>query len=153
MNIKNPDYTKAVFAIDRDVPKPRKDIAKWSEVKEYFAYMFDNLYIPDFILPENIQSDDAKAFLNAYKEVYSVADDRQSWFDKIKEIAPTIGFAAETKQYKADPKSYKGHSGDLSSVLRIAITGRRNTPDLCSIMQVLGKEECISRINKMIESI
>ena len=150
---RNPEYTKSVFAIDRDVPKPRKDIAKWSEAKEYFAYMFNELFVPDFTLPENISADDAKAFLNAYKSVYDVNDDRQAWFDKIKEIAPTIGFAAETKQYKAEPDSFKGHSGDLSSVLRIAITGRRNTPDLCSIMQVLGKDECIKRIDKMIESI
>lgn len=149
----NPDYTKAVFSIDRDVPKPRKDIAKWNEAKDYFSYMFNDIFVPCFELPENINPLDAKAFLTAYKTVYSPDDDRQAWFDKIKEIAPTIGFAAETKQYKADPDSYKGHSGDLSSVLRIAVTGRRNTPDLCSIMQVLGTNECISRIDKMIESI
>ncbi|MEE1073842.1 MAG: glutamate--tRNA ligase, partial [Acutalibacteraceae bacterium] len=89
-------------------------------------------------------------FLEAYKNVYTPADDRQAWFDRIKEIAPTIGFAAETKQYKAEPEAYKGHAGDLSTVLRIAITGRRNTPDLCSIMQVLGKEECTRRINNAI---
>ena len=133
---KDSDYTKQVLAIDRDVAKPRKDIARWSEVKEYFAYMFDELYVPCFELPENITKEDAIAFLNEYKVKYNPEDDRQAWFDRIKEIAPTIGFAAETKQYKADPDSYKGHAGDLSTVLRIAVTGRRNTPDLCSIMQV-----------------
>lgn len=145
-----PDYTKAVLAIDRDVPKPRKDIARWSEVKEYFAYMFGALYTPCYDLPENIKGEDAKAFLNKYKEVYSAEDDRQAWFEKIKAIAPEIGFAAETKQYKAEPDAFKGHAGDLSTVLRIAVTGRRNTPDLCSIMQVLGKEEIMSRIEKAI---
>lgn len=150
---KNPDYTKSVLAIDRDVPKPRKDIARFSECKEYFAYMFGELFVPNFEMPENIESADAKAFLNAYKSVYDENDDRQAWFDKIKEIAPTINFAAETKAYKAEPEKYKGHAGDLSSVLRIAITGRRNTPDLCSIMQVLGKEECLDRIEKTINSI
>ncbi len=115
--------------------------------------MFCSLYLPDYSLPENIDADDAKAFLNAYKDTYNPDDDRQAWFQKIKDIAPTIGFAAETKEYKANPESFKGHAGDLSSVLRIAITGRRNTPDLCSIMQVLGKDECIVRINKMLESI
>ena len=149
----DPEYTKSVLAIDRDVPKPRKDIAKWNEVKEYFSYMFDALFVPDFTLPENINSEDAKAFLTAYKNVYNPADDRQEWFQKIKDIAPTIGFAAETKEYKANRDNFKGHAGDLSSVLRIAVTGRRNTPDLCSIMQVLGKDKCIKRIDNMLENI
>ena len=150
---KNPEYTKSVFAIDRDVPKPRKDIAKWSEAKEYFSYMFGELYTPNFTLPENINTEDAKDFLNAYKDVYDDKDDRQQWFDRIKAIAPTIGFASETKQYKAEPESYKGHAGDLSTVLRIGVTGRRNTPDLCSIMQVLGRDVCIKSIDTAINSL
>lgn len=149
----NPDYTRAMLSIDRDVPKPRKDIAKWSEAKEYFSYFFDKLYTPDFTLPENIAPTDAAEFLKKYKSVYNSSDDRQQWFDRIKQIAPEIGFAAETKQYKVDPQSFKGHAGDLSTVLRIAVTGRRNTPDLCSIMQVLGYETCISRIDAAINSL
>ncbi len=148
----NPEYTKSMLAIDRDVPKPRKDIAKWSEAKDYFSYFFDELYTPCYELPENIAPSDAKAFLEEYKTVYSPEDDRQGWFDKIKGIAPKIGFASETKEYKANPDNYKGHAGDLSTVLRIAITGRRNTPDLCSIMQVLGKDECIKRIDSAISN-
>ena len=152
--IKNPDYTKSVLAIDRDsVAKPRKDIAKWSEAKDYFSYMFEETYEENLQLPENIESEDAVSFLTEYKAVYSPQDERQEWFERIKEIAPKIGFAAETKQYKASPDDFKGHAGDLSTVLRIAITGRRNTPDLCSIMKVLGKQECLKRIEKAINSI
>ena len=147
-----PDYTKAMLSIDRDVPKPRKDIAKWNEAKDYFSYFFDKLYTPDSTLPENIAPADAAEFLKKYKSVYNLSDDRQQWFDRIKQIAPEIGFASETKQYKADPQSYKGHAGDLSTVLRIAVTGRRNTPDLCSIMRVLGYDTCISRIDAAINS-
>lgn len=147
---KDPEYSKSVFAIDRDVPKPRKDIAKWNEVKDYFSYMFEEYYTPCFELPQNIQKADATAFLEEYKKVYSPDDDRQEWFNKIKLVAPKLGFAAETKEYKANPDAYKGSAGDLSTVLRIAITGRRNTPDLCSIMQVLGKDECIKRIENAI---
>lgn len=149
---KDPEYTKAVFSIDRDVPKPRKDIARFKEAKEYFSYFFDSLYVPCHQLPENISSEDAKAFLNAYLKVYDKNDDKQEWFNKIKSICPSIGFASETKEYKANPENYKGHAGDLSTVLRIAVTGRRNTPDLCSIMQVLGTEECKKRINAAIEN-
>lgn len=150
----NPEYSKSVLAIDRDnVAKPRKDIAKWSEAKGYFSYLFTPLYTPCLELPENITAEDAKLFLNEYIKAYDPQDDRQAWFDKIKAIAPTIGFAAETKEYKANPDAYKGHAGDLSTVLRIAITGRRNTPDLCSIMQVLGKDECEKRISFAINNL
>ena len=149
----SPEYTRAVLSIDRDVPKPRKDIAKWNEAKDYFSYFFDSLYKKDFSLPDNISPADAKLFLQKYKEVYDPSDDRQLWFDKIKAIAPEIGFASETKEYKAEPDKFKGHAGDLSTVLRIAVTGKRNTPDLCSIMRVLGKERCISRIDEALNSL
>ena len=145
-------FSKAMLAIDRDdAKKPRKDIAKWNEAKEYFAYFFDSLYTPCYDLPENIAAEDAKAFLTAYRAVYNPANDRQAWFDGIKALCPQLGFAADTKEYKANPDAFKGSAGDLSTVLRIAITGRRNTPDLCSIMQVLGKTRAIARIDKMIE--
>ena len=148
----NETYSKQMLSIDRDVPKPRKDIAKFSEAKEYFSYFFKELYTPCYELPENIQGDDAKEFLKLYMEAYNENDERQEWFEKIKGCCAPIGFAAETKEYKANPEAYKGHAGDLSTVLRIAITGRRNTPDLCSIMQVLGKEECFSRIQSAIDN-
>ena len=150
----DPDYTRNALAIDRDgAAKPRKDIAKWSDAKDYLAYFFDNLYIPCHILPENIDCGDAKAFLSAYIDVFDLNDDRSAWFDRIKTLCPALGFASETKAYKASPESFKGSAGDLSTVLRIAVTGRRNTPDLCSIMKVLGKERCTARINDMIKSI
>ncbi len=147
----NPEYTKAMLAIDRDgVAKPRKDLARWSEAKDYYSYFYNELFVPDYTLPENIDPADACKFLKAYKEVYDVQDDRQLWFDRIKALCPDLGFAENTKDYKANPDAFKGHAGDLSTVLRIAVTGRRNTPDLCSIMQVLGKGECEKRINDMI---
>ncbi len=147
----NKDFTLAILAIDRDeAQKPRKDLAKWSEAKEYFAFFYESLYTPDYTLPENIEATDAAAFLEKYIKVYDENDDRQAWFDKIKGIAPELQFASETKAYKAEPEKYKGHAGDLSTVLRIAITGRRNTPDLCSIMQVLGRDRVEERIEKAI---
>ena len=147
------EYTKSALAIDRDVPKPRKDIAKWNEAKDYLSYFYEELYVPCRELPESISAADAKAFLEEYKNVYDPNDDRQGWFDRIKALCPALGFAAETKEYKADPTAFKGSAGDLSTVLRIAVTGRRNTPDLCSIMRVLGKERCIARIDAMINSL
>lgn len=151
--IKDESYTKAIFSIDRDCAKPRKDIAKWKDAKDYVSYFFDEIFTPDYTLPENIKADDAVAFLKAYTEVYNENDSKEEWFNKIKSLCAPLGFASETKVYKASPEQYKGHAGDLSTVLRIAVTGRRNTPDLCSIMQVLGKAKCIERINKAIDAI
>ncbi len=150
----NPEFSVNMLAIDRDgAKKPRKDIAKWNEAKEYYSYFFNALFVPDNTMPENIQNADAKAFLEAYKTVYNEKDERNDWFERIKSVCAPLGFAAETKEYKANPDQYKGSAGDLSTVLRIAITGRRNTPDLCSIMQVLGKEECFRRIDNTINSL
>ena len=146
------DYTRKVLAIDRDVPKPRKDIVKWSDAKDYFSYLFDELYTPCFELPENITAENAAAVLEAYLAVYKPESDRQAWFDTIKGICPSIGFAAETKEYKQNPDAYKGHAGDASTVIRIAITGRRNTPDLCSIMYLLGEEKCRERLTAALEN-
>ncbi len=147
------NYAKAVFSIDRDVPKPRKDIAKWSDAKAYSSYFFDELFVPDYTLPENILADDAKAFLKAYCEVYDESATKEEWFEAIKQLCPALNFAANTKDYKQNPENYKGHAGHLSTVLRIAVTGRQNTPDLCSIMQLLGKSKCIDRINNFINNI
>ena len=150
---RDPAYTRAIFAIDRECPKPRKDIAKWSQAKAYASYMFDEYFVPEYDYPEQIAKDDIKAFLSAYREVYSDTDTKEEWFDKIKSLCVPLGFAADTKEYKANKEAYKGSVGDLSSVLRVAITGRRNTPDLCSIMQVLGKDICTKRINAAINNI
>ena len=143
-------FTKKIFAIDRDVPKPRKDIAKYSDAKEYAAYFFDELFVPNYELPQNIEPLDAVNLLKAYMEVYSDEDEQSEWFEKIKSICPDLGFAPDTKTYKSEPQKYKGHPGDVSTLIRIAVTGRTNTPDLCSIMKTIGKEKSLSRISDFI---
>jgi len=140
------DYTEGIFSIDRGNAKPRKDIAKWSDVPDYVAYFFQSLYVNPLELPENISPADAAAVLNAYAKVYNADEDKQQWFDTVKRICADLGFCPDVKQYKADPTAWKGHVGDMSSVIRIAVTGRRNTPDLCAIMQQLGKDEVQKRL-------
>ncbi|MEG2782563.1 MAG: glutamate--tRNA ligase [Oscillospiraceae bacterium] len=142
------DFAKAVFSIDRGTAKPRKDIAKWSEVKGYVEYFYDKLYSADFTLPENISSQDAEKILEKYIEIYDENDDKDQWFARIKEICSPLGFTPNVKEYKANPDGFKGHVGDVSTVIRIAITSRRNTPDLCSIMSLFGKEKVITRLNQ-----
>ena len=144
----DPVYAEGIFAIDRGGSKPRKDITKWSDAKEYAAYFYDSLYQRAFDLPENIAPADAAAILEAYAAVYDPTLDKQAWFDAVKAMCPSLGFCPEVKEYKKNPEGYKGHAGDVSTVLRIAVTGRRNTPDLCAIMRHLGKERVIARLQE-----
>ena len=149
----NPQRSRDMVNIDRESPKPRKDLAKWSEVKEYFAYMFEEYHTPAFDLPENIQKEDAKAILESYLEVYSDSDDKDIWFSKIKDLCEPLGFTPNVKEYKKNPELFKGHVGDVSTVIRLAVTGRKNTPDLCSIMKLLGKDTVKTRINAIVNSL
>jgi len=149
----NPEKAKSMVNIDRESNKPRKDIAKWSEVKEYFSYMFDEYYTPCFELPENIKKEDAKAILENYLKVYSSEDDKDVWFSKIKDLCEPLGFTPNVKEFKKNPELFKGHVGDVSTVIRLAVTSRKNTPDLCSIMSLLGQDKVNERINKVIQSL
>ena len=149
----NPQRSRDMVNIDRESPKPRKDLAKWSEVNEYFAYMFEEYHTPAFDLPENIQKEDAKAILESYPEVYSDSDDKDVWFSKIKDLCEPLGFTPNVKEYKKNPELFKGHVGDVSTVIRLAVTGRKNTPDLCSIMKLLGKDTVKTRINAIVSSL
>ena len=145
-------YTVAMFSIDRYNAKPRKDIAMWSEVPEYVSYFFPELYNNALELPEHISPADAAAVLSTYKGVYDASQDKDAWFATVKGICEDLGFCPDVKQYKADPTAWKGHVGDVSSIIRIAITGRRNTPDLCSIMQTLGLDTVNSRLDAAINA-
>ena len=141
----DPDYLRTVLSIDRGTAKPRKDIAVWSQVQDAVSYFYDALYTPDFTLPDNITKSDAAAILQAWNAVYDPADDKDVWFQKIKDICAPLGYTPNVKEYKKDPDAFKGHVGDVSSVIRIAVTSRRNTPDLHAIMQVLGEEKVRQR--------
>ncbi len=148
-------YACGVFAIDRGGSKPRKDLAKWADAPDYAAYLFDETFTacPMAALPETIAPADAKAVLTAYRGVYDPAQDKQAWFQTIKELCPSLGFCPEVKEYKKNPEGWKGHAGDVSTILRVAVTGRTNTPDLCSIMQLLGKERVLARIGRAAEEL
>ena len=148
----DPARSTAIVNIDRENPKPRKDIAKWSEVRNYVAYFFPELYKPDFTLPENISRSDAAAIVEKYLGEFSLADDKDQWFARIKGMCEPLGFTPNVKEYKKNPESYKGHVGDVSSVIRIALTSRRNTPDLYSIMALLGEDEIKARLGAALKA-
>ena len=97
-------------------------------------------------------TDDIRTVLTAYLPVYDPTQDKQAWFDTVKSICANLGFSPDVKAYKQNPDAFKGHVGDVSTVIRIAVTGRRNTPDLCSIMQTLGVDEVNVRLQTAINA-
>lgn len=149
----NEAFAKGIMSIDRDCPKPRKDIINYSGVKEYVSYFFDGLFTPVYTLPENISAEDAKAVIDAYLKVYDPADEKDAWFGKLKDLCEPLGFTPNVKEYKKNPDAYKGHVGDVSLIIRLAVTGRTNTPDLCSIMQLLGEEKVKARMSAFAQNI
>jgi len=139
-------FAKGIFRIDRGTAKPRKDIAKWSEVRDFVTYFYDALYTPDYTLPDNLTPAAAAEILRAYLNVYDHTDGKDAWFARIKELCAPLGYTPNVKEYKKDPQAFRGHVGDVSTVIRIAVSSRRNTPDLHAIMQLLGEEKVISRM-------
>ena len=153
--LEDKEYALKIFGIERGNKKPRKDISKWSEVKSNIEYMYDDYYFSKSIeYPYQVINDkeDINNILKLYIEkYYNQNDDKQVWFDKIKELSGELGYAKEVKEYKANPDAYKAHVGDVSTVLRVALTARTNTPDMYEIMQVLGKESIVKRLTKAME--
>ena len=146
--LENKDYALKVFGIERGNKKPRKDLSKWSDVKENIIYMYEEPSNYDF---DKISGEDAKKVIEEYSKVYDYNDDKQVWFNKIKDVAEKLGYAREVKEYKANPENWPGHVGDVSTVIRVVLTGRRNTPDMYEIMQVLGKDEVSKRFENFIK--
>ena len=150
------EYSLKVVGIERGNDKPRKDIAKWSDVKYIISYMYDDKFIDKEINYEFQKVTDKELIKKIVKEYfenyYDENDDKDTWFNKMKDLAEKLGFAREVKEFKANPESYPGHVGDISTVIRVSMTGRCNTPDLYEILKILGKESIKKRIG-MIEKI
>lgn len=141
----DPAYATAILAIGRGGKKPRKDFAVWSELREYMAFFYDGYFKLEAEFPQFDKSD-IDGILRDYTEIYDATDDQSLWFDKIKALAEKYGFCPDTKQYKASPDDYKGHVGDVSMILRVAVTGRQNSPDMYEVMRILGKEKVVKRL-------
>ena len=148
--LEDKEYALKVLGIERGNKKPRKDISKWSDAKENIKYMYDEQFFAKTqeypYQPAISDKEDISKILDLYIEkYYDVSDDKQAWFDKIKALSVEMGYAGEVKEFKANPGMYKAHVGDVSTVLRVALTSRTNTPDMYEIMQVLGKERIAKR--------
>lgn len=153
--LQDKEYALKVFGIERGNVKPRKDIAKWSDVKENIEYMYEeefNKNAREYEYQKITDKELIHKILTLYLEkYYNENDDKQIWFDKIKDLAQEVGFAREVKEFKQEPEKWPGHVGDISTVLRVALTSRSNTPDLYEIMQVLGKDQIKKRFEKAMQ--
>ena len=149
------DYSLKVLNIERGKAKPRRDIAKWSDVKNCIEYMYDDKFFTntdEYEFDKISNKEEIKKILDLYmSKYYDEADDQQTWFNKIKDLAEEMGYAREVKEYKQNPDNFPGHVGDISTVIRVAITKRRNTPDLYEIMHVLGKDSVEKRLNLILK--
>ena len=144
------DRAKAILNIDRENKKPRKDIAKWSDIPDYISYMFDEAFGPCYELCGNATPELAVDALEKYIDIVDLNDSKDEWFEKIKSICPLVGCTPNVKEFKQEPEKFKGHVGDISTIIRVALTGRTNTPDLYEITRLLGADRVRARIENAI---
>ena len=140
-----------LLSIGKEGNKPRKDLMYCEQIFDFLSYFFDEYFCVVDEYPVNIDSDEAKKLINDYLETYDQNDDQSQWFEKIRKIAETNGYAAKPKDYKKNPELYKGHVGDVSTAIRIALVGRTNSPDIWEIQQIMGEERVRARLKKMIQ--
>ena len=148
----DPDLAKAVLAIGRGGKKPRKDIAVWKEAKAYMGFFYD-AYLEKPVFDEKFSADTVKTALSKFLEKFDIADDSSVWFDKVKAITEEMGFTTDMKAYKADPDAFPGTVADVSTFIRQAVTGKTNSPDLYTVMQILGYDKTVARIKAVMEAL
>ena len=145
----DPEFATKILAIGRGGKKPRKDLAVWKDAKEYMGFFYDE-YLQQPVFDEKFDKATVKTALEKFVAVYDYADDSARWFDKVKTITEEMGFTTDMKAYKADPTAFPGTVADISTFIRQAVTGKTNAPDLHTVMQILGKERSLARIQHII---
>ena len=148
----DPDFAKAILAIGRGGKKPRKDLAVWKDAKEYMGFFYDE-YLQNPVFDEKFSKETVIEALNRFLQKFDIADDSAVWFEKVKEITADMGFTTDMKAYKADPTAFPGTVADISTFIRQAVTGKTNSPDLYTVMQILGYERTVARIQATINSL
>ena len=145
--------SKEIFNIDKEGPKPRKDFEKWDDVRAKTFFFFDKLFEEDknIELPKNIDMEEAKRIISIYKDKYTYDVTNDEWFNELKEIAVELGYATDRKKYKKNPEEYKGMVSDVAGAVRTAVTHRTNTPDLYTIMHIIGQDAVNKRFEEFIK--
>ena len=143
----DPDYAKAILAIGRGGKKPRKDLATWKDAKDYMGFFYDD-YLESPVFDQRFSRETIADVLTRFLEGYDPADDSAVWFNKVKAITEAIGFTTDMKAYKQNPDAFPGTVSDVSTFIRQAVTGKTNSPDLYTVMQLLGPDRTAERIRK-----
>ena len=146
------DYAVSILSIGRGGKKPRKDLATWKEAKPYMGFFYDE-YLETPVFDEGFSKETIISALEKFISVYDENDDSGVWFEKVKAITEELGFTTDMKAYKADPSAYPGTVSHISTFIRQAVTGKTNSPDLYTVMQILGKERSVARIRNTIENL
>ena len=146
------DFAVSILSIGRGGKKPRKDLATWKEAKPYMGFFYD-AYLEAPVFNDKFDKATVKTVLEKFVSVYDPADDSNGWFEKVKAITNEIGFTTDMKAYKADPTAFPGTVADVSTFIRQAVTGKPNSPDLYTVMLLLGKERSLQRIQNVIDSL
>ena len=144
------DLLVKILDLGRDEKKPRKDLVYARQIMEFISYFYDQSFKVIDEVPAEAEADKVK-ILEEYLSSYNHADTQEEWFNKIREIATNLGYAAKPKDYKKNPDDYKGHVGHVSTVIRLALVGRAQSPDVWAIQQIMGEDMVKARINRMIE--
>ena len=147
-----PDFTKAILAIGRGGKKPRKDIATWKDAKDYMGFFYD-CYLEKPVFDAKFSKETVVTVLEKFLDRFDIADDSGVWFEKVKAITEEIGFTTDMKAYKADPDAFPGTVADVSTFIRQAVTGKTNSPDLYTVMQILGYDRTVARIKDVINAL
>ncbi len=145
------EYVEKILDLGRDGKKPRKDFICAKQIFEFISYFFDDYFVIEDSVPEEVSDEDAAEILRKYLESYNHSDDQSQWFDKIRAIGEELGYAARPKDFKKNPDQYKGHVGHVSTVIRIAVMGRSQSPDVWEIQQILGEDRTRERIGLLIK--
>lgn len=144
------DYLTRILDLGRDEAKPRKDLIYASQIWDFISYFYDDYFVIQERVPEQVSDEDVKEILSRYLDTYDHSDDQSAWFEKIRTITADLGYAVKPKDYKKHPEEYKGSVAHVSTVIRIAVMGRSQSPDVWSIQQILGEDKVRSRISQLL---
>lgn len=145
------EYSEKIIDVGRNGNRPRKDLTSWKQARQFLSFYFPETFVIEDEFPERVSPDDKQAILKMYLESFSFDDDNSEWFNKIRDITDKLGYAVKPKDFKKNPDMYKGSVSDVSSVIRVALTGRTNSPDLWEIIHIIGEDEMRKRIENVME--
>lgn len=141
-------FSERIIGVGRDGARPRKDLTNWKQARQFLSFYFDETFVREDDFPELVSDADRAEILKRYLDTYDHTDDNSAWFQKVREIAADMNYAVKPKDYKKNPDQYKGSITDVSNVIRVAVVGRTNSPDLWEICHIIGEDAMRNRIEK-----